>query len=132
MSLFDHAWAAASAACDATFGETVRFNAKKSAAGDVNSRRSSDPTRASFDATGIYNAAADARRAEGRGMTSTNVHRVVSPRPTLVVSGALLWIPRVGDTVQRTSLVPAKTYEIVEVHRHEGGIVFEITEAGSS
>lgn len=130
MPSFDQAWAAASAACDLAFGEGpggVEFIAKATAGADPNGRPVADATRSTFQVDGIYSEASDSSRPDGRGISSTNVHRVASGRPTILISVAMPWAPKKDDAVRLVNRSPILSFTIAEVHRHENGTLFEVT-----
>lgn len=130
MSAFDQAQAALDAACDAVFGEGpngIQFLAKKRTGADPNARHAADAERPAFFVDGVFSEASDSGRPEGRGITSTNVHRVAAGRATVLVSVAMPWQPRQSDQIRLVLRSPVRSFEIVEVHRHEGGTLFEVT-----
>lgn len=131
MPSFDQAWAAASAACDSVFGDGangIEFVAKARENSDPNGRPVADATRPTFRVDGIFSEASDSGRPEGRGISSTNTHRLASGRPSVLISVAMTWAPKAGDKVRLVNRTPIRSFEIVEIHRHEGGTLFEVTE----
>lgn len=122
-STFDALAAAASAVVADVFGELVRVEARRLSQ-DVNARRAFDVDRPTFETTAIFGAPAADSSLQGRGMTGTNVHNIVAPRPQMTFEGSLPWPIRKGDLISRIdpdTLALRAKYEVLEVHRHDFG-----------